>query len=91
VVFPFIQKPLLDYSFEPEFVPKNSTKDLIIKIHNFGLAPAKHAIGAMKGGDVTFNSITSEPFLSKYFRTNLNGTIRYKTNSTTSTKMDFLM
>ena len=90
MVFPFIQKPILDYSFQPENVNKTSTKDLTkdlaIKIHNFGLAPAKHVVGSMKGNNLTFSNITSEPFLSKYFRTNTNGTTGYRANVTVSHK-----
>lgn len=84
LVFPFIQVPLLDYSFDPANIDKNSTKDLTIKIHNFGLAPAKHVVGALGDGNVIFKDITSEPFLSKYFGNNIKGTTGYRANATTN-------
>lgn len=88
LVFPFIQVPLLDYSFEPDYIFKQDPKDLTIKIHNSGLAPAKHVIGALKADNLTFSKITSEPFLSNYFRTNTNtsGTTGYRANTTTGYK-----
>src|SRR5215831_5790874 len=83
MVFPLIQKPLLDYSFDP-YIFKDSPEDLVVKIHNIGLAPAKHVVGAMKGDKVTFSNIMSDPFLSKYFGNNIKGTTSYRANSTIS-------
>ena len=62
VVFPFIQKPMLDYSYYPENIDKNSTKDLTIKIRNFGFAPARHVVSAMKGGNVSLSKLRLNPF-----------------------------
>ena len=65
------------------------TKYLAIKIHNFGLAPAKHVVGSLRGNNLTFSNITSKPFLSKYFRTNTNVTSGYRANVTVSNKDGF--
>jgi hypothetical protein len=69
MIFPLVLIPFIEYSAtDPVMVPHTeNVSESKIKIHNYGLAPANHVIGAMKGENITFFNFTSEPFLSKDF------------------------
>ena len=69
MIFPLVLIPLIEYSAtDPLMVPHiENVSESKIRIHNYGLAPANHVVGAMKGENITFFNFTSEPFLSKDF------------------------
>jgi hypothetical protein len=62
----FIQSPILDY--EVTFMKENN--QYIIKINNYGNAPAKNVLISLEQNETQFNNFKSNPFLSNHFKSN---------------------